>query len=62
MYRQKKGGGGGEEERGFTTVRGAPQNGDGRTCVRQAEPQEILCYAMRVSDLGSLFVFFEGFG
>ena len=53
---------GGEEARGFTTVRGAPQNGDGRTCVRQAEPQEILCFAMRVSDLGSLFVFFEGFG
>ena len=52
----------GEEARGFTTVRGAPQNGDGRTCVRQAEPQEILCNAMRVSDLGSLFVFFEGFG
>ena len=52
----------GEEARGFTTVRGAPQNGDGRTCVRQAEPQEILCYAMRVSALGSLFVFFEGFG
>ena len=49
---------GGEEARGFTTVRGAPQNGDGRTCVRQADPQEILCYAMRVSDLGSLFVFF----
>ena len=24
------GGGGGEEARGFTTVRGAPQNGDGR--------------------------------
>ena len=59
MYRQKKGG---EEARGFTTVRGAPQNGDDRTCVRQAEPQEILCYAMRVSNLGSLFVFFEGFG
>ena len=57
MYRQKKRG---EEARGFTTVRGAPQNGDGRTCVD--EPQEILCYAMRVSDLGSLFVFFEGFG
>ena len=52
----------GEEARGFTTVRGAPQNGDGRTCVRQTEPQEILCNAMRVSDLGSLFVFFEGFG
>ena len=52
----------GEEARGFTTVRGAPQNGDGRTCVRQAGPQEILCNAMRVSDLGSLFVFFEGFG
>ena len=52
----------GEEARGFTTVRGAPQNGDGRTCKRQAKPQEILCYAMRVSDLGSLFVFFEGFG
>ena len=59
VYRQKKRG---EEARGFTTVRGTPQNGDGRTCVRQAEPQEILCYAMRVSDLGSLFVFFEGFG
>ena len=32
MYRQKKrGGGGGEEEeaRGFSTVRGAPQNGNG---------------------------------
>ena len=29
---------------------------------RQAEPQEILCNAMRVSDLGSLFVLFEGFG
>ena len=42
----------GEEARGFTTVRGAPQNGDGRTCVRQTEPQEILCIAMRVSDLG----------
>ena len=27
---KKKGGGGGEESRGFTTVRGAPQNGDGR--------------------------------
>ena len=27
VYRQKKGG---EEARGFTTVRGAPQNGDGR--------------------------------
>ena len=27
---KKKGGGGGEEARGFTTVRGAPQNGDGR--------------------------------
>ena len=52
----------GEEACGFTTVRGAPQNGDGRTCVRQAEPQEILCNAMRVSDLGPLFVFFEGFG
>ena len=26
VYRQKKG----EEARGFTTVRGAPQNGDGR--------------------------------
>ena len=37
----KKGGGGGE--RGFSTVRGLPQNGDGRTCMRQAEPQEILC-------------------
>ena len=32
----------GEEARGFSTVRGPPQNGDGRTCVRQAEPQEIL--------------------
>ena len=52
----------GEEARGFTTVRGALQNGDGRTCVRQAEPQEILCNAMQVSDLGLLFVFFEGFG
>ena len=59
VYRQKERG---EEARGFTTVRGAPQNGDGRTCVRQAEPQKILCYAMRVSDLGSLFVFFEGSG
>ena len=57
MYRQKKGGGG-----GFSTVRGAPQNGDGRTCMRQAEPQEILYYAMRVSDLESLFLFFKGFG
>ena len=27
MYRQKKGG---EEARGFSTVRGAPQSGDGR--------------------------------
>ena len=62
MYRQNKGGGGGEEARGFTTVQGAPQNGDGRTCMRQAEPQEILCYAMRVSDLESLFLFFKGFG
>ena len=30
VYRQKKGGGEGEEARGFSTVRGAPQNGDGR--------------------------------
>ena len=60
MYRQKRRVG--EEARGFTTVRGAPQKGDGRACVRQGEPQEILCYAMRVSDLGSLFAFFEGFG
>ena len=32
MYRQKKkGGGGGEEEaRGFSTVQGEPQNGDGQ--------------------------------
>ena len=31
MYRQKKGGSpAGEAARGFTTVRGAPQNGDGR--------------------------------
>ena len=58
---KKRGGGGREEEaRGFTTVRGAPQNGDGRTCMRQAEPQEILCCAMRVSDLESLFLFFKG--
>ena len=33
-----------------------------RPNLREAEPQEILCFAMRVSDLGSLFVFFEGFG
>ena len=33
-----------------------------RLKMATAEPQEILCYAMRVSDLGSLFVFFEGFG
>ena len=47
----------GEEARGFSTVRGAPQNGDGRTCMRQAGPQGILCCAMRVSDLESLFYF-----
>ena len=47
----------GEEACGFTTVRGAPQNGDGRTTGNP-----MLCYAMWVSDLGSLFVFFEGFG
>ena len=58
VSRKKKG----EEARSFSTVRGVPQNGDGRTCVRQAEPQEILRYAMRVSDLGSLFLFFKGFG
>ena len=62
MYRQKKRGGGGEEAHGFSIVRGAPQNGGGRTSMRQAEPQEILCYAMRVSDLQSLFLFFKGFG
>ena len=56
MYRQKKG-----EEARSTTVRGAPQNG-GRTCMRQAEPQEILCYDMRVSDLESLFCFIRGPG
>ena len=52
VYRQKRGGGG----RGFSTVRGAPQNGGGRTCARQAEPQEILCYAMWVGNLESLFL------
>ena len=66
MYHQKKRGGGGEEARGFSTVRGAPQNGGGRTCLRQAEPQGILCFVKRVSDLESLFLFFffffEGFG
>ena len=56
VYRQKRG----EETHGFSTGRGAPQNGDGRTCARQAEPQEILCYAMRVSDLASLFLFLRG--
>ena len=35
VYRQKQRG---EEARGFSTVRGAPQNGDGRTCMGQAEP------------------------
>ena len=30
MYRQKKKGGGREEAGGHSTVRGAPQNGDGR--------------------------------
>ena len=38
MYRQKKKGG--EEARGFSTVRGAPQNGDGRTTGNP-----MLCYA-----------------
>ena len=62
---KKKGGGGcawfelawfGLEE-ALGTVRGAPQNGDGQICMRQAEPQEILWYARQVSDLESLFVF-----
>ena len=49
MYRQRKGGG---NARFQHSELGAPQNGDGRTCMRQAEPHEILCicYAMRVSD------------
>ena len=38
---------GGEEVRGFSTVRGAPQNGDGQTCMRQAEPLGILCYVLQ---------------
>ena len=55
VYRQKKRG---EEARGFTTVRGAPQNGDGRTCVRQAEPQEILCLCYAGERLGVAFCVF----
>ena len=49
--------GGGEKVRGFSTVRGAPQNDDNRTCVRQAESRQILCSAIRASNLGSLFLF-----
>ena len=52
----ERGGGGGAHS--FSTVRGAPQNGDDQTCMRQVEPQEILCNAMQVSDLESLFFFF----
>ena len=56
VYRQKRG----EEARGFSTVRGAPQNGAGRTCVRQAEAQGIVCYAMGWATWGRFFCFLRG--
>ena len=61
-YRQKKRGGGEEEARSFSTVRGAPQSGDGRTCMRQAEPQEVPYDAVRVNDLESFFCCLRGSG
>ena len=38
MYCQKRGGGGGGEHAVSAQCEVRPQNGDGRTCVRQAEP------------------------
>ena len=52
----------GEEARGFTTVRGAPQNGDGRTCVRQAERTKSYAMLCGWATWGRFLCFLRGSG